>query len=679
LKVVLRIGPFCHGEIRNGGLPDWLFGRPFNVRSNDPEYLTYVDKLYQEIGKQLQGLYFKDGGPIFAIQLENEYQHSASPWGLTYPGQPVDWTAAERDKEVTKGGVDIADTKNPYAQFGNEHMRILKSLAQKAGLDVPIYTATGWGNAAVIENESLPVTAAYPYPSWAVNSQQSTLYLFADLQKKPDYSPVRYKPEDYPCFAAEIGGGIPVNYSRRPVVPAKSLDALITRFLGSGANGLGYYMYHGGSTPRGKQYFFADEAYAYPKINYDFQAPLGEYGQIRPSFHRLKLIHFFLNSFGDKLAPMQLILPATNEKIKPQDTTELRYSVRTKDGSGFVFLNNFQDHIKNKDITDVQIKVKTAKGDILIPEASNFTLKSQENAIIPFNFDLGGTNLIYATAQLLTKGGSDKEPFYVFFAPEGINPEFSIAKTSDVKVQGKKCKIESNNQRWMVKCSGVSEFEIVKKNGATVRVLVVDKDFALKSWLVSIQGKPGILFSDALVLENTNSCEFYSMGKNSFEVFVYPKVNTKPQITAGTITNNSKTNPIMSELTVNLTEQKMDIKTARIGNNKLLFTLPASLPEGLNDAFIKINYVGDTGMGLMNGELVADNFYYGDVWEIGLKKFMDLPKHDQMNFYFRPIYKDAPYLADISPEKIPNFNKTKSVLNIQSIDIEPEYQVSVKF
>lgn len=33
MKVIVRIGPFCHGEIRNGGLPDWLFGRPFSVRS----------------------------------------------------------------------------------------------------------------------------------------------------------------------------------------------------------------------------------------------------------------------------------------------------------------------------------------------------------------------------------------------------------------------------------------------------------------------------------------------------------------------------------------------------------------------------------------------------------------------------------------------------------------------
>ena len=29
IPVVLRLGPFCHGEVRNGGIPDWLFSKGF--------------------------------------------------------------------------------------------------------------------------------------------------------------------------------------------------------------------------------------------------------------------------------------------------------------------------------------------------------------------------------------------------------------------------------------------------------------------------------------------------------------------------------------------------------------------------------------------------------------------------------------------------------------------------
>ena len=69
LMVILRIGPFDHGEMRNGGLPDWLYGKPFEVRSNNEGYLAAARRLYRAIHGQVDGLYFRQGGPIVGIQL----------------------------------------------------------------------------------------------------------------------------------------------------------------------------------------------------------------------------------------------------------------------------------------------------------------------------------------------------------------------------------------------------------------------------------------------------------------------------------------------------------------------------------------------------------------------------------------------------------------------------------
>ncbi len=85
LNFVLRVGPFAHGEWRNGGLPDWLYGQPFEVRSNDPRYLAYVERWYAAIAAQVRGLFFADGGPILGIQLENEYNHAGAPWEVVDP------------------------------------------------------------------------------------------------------------------------------------------------------------------------------------------------------------------------------------------------------------------------------------------------------------------------------------------------------------------------------------------------------------------------------------------------------------------------------------------------------------------------------------------------------------------------------------------------------------------
>src|ERR1700722_12269210 len=77
LYVWVRVGPWAHGEVRKGGLPDWLLAKT-KVRQNVPAYLRYVARFYGEIGRQLKGLYWKDGGPIIGAQIENEY-HSHGP------------------------------------------------------------------------------------------------------------------------------------------------------------------------------------------------------------------------------------------------------------------------------------------------------------------------------------------------------------------------------------------------------------------------------------------------------------------------------------------------------------------------------------------------------------------------------------------------------------------------
>src|SRR5690606_28956544 len=235
LWTIVRIGPFCHGEIRNGGLPDWLYGQPFEIRSNDPGYLTYVERHYAHIARELEGLLFRDGGPVIGVQLENEYQHSAAPWEFGYPGSIKEPTVAERDRAVTHEQVASSLEANPHAEEGRRHMALLKRIAKACGLDVPIYTATSWGNAAVVEDGCIPVAAGYPYPFWSPPAP-SPLYTYRDLHVQPDYPPVSYDPTRYPLLSAELGPGIAVTFSRRPVVPPASVSPMIVRMLGSGSN-----------------------------------------------------------------------------------------------------------------------------------------------------------------------------------------------------------------------------------------------------------------------------------------------------------------------------------------------------------------------------------------------------------------------------------------------------------
>ena len=54
----------------NGGFPDWLFEKAFSSSEWKSGFMQEVESWYRIVAKQLDGLYFKDSGPILAIQLE---------------------------------------------------------------------------------------------------------------------------------------------------------------------------------------------------------------------------------------------------------------------------------------------------------------------------------------------------------------------------------------------------------------------------------------------------------------------------------------------------------------------------------------------------------------------------------------------------------------------------------
>jgi len=73
LDVYLRPSPYICAEWSNGGLPSWLTGRIRHVRSSDPGYLRAVEEWYSHLLPRLAPLQAAHGGPIVAVQVENEY------------------------------------------------------------------------------------------------------------------------------------------------------------------------------------------------------------------------------------------------------------------------------------------------------------------------------------------------------------------------------------------------------------------------------------------------------------------------------------------------------------------------------------------------------------------------------------------------------------------------------
>ncbi len=80
LHVVLRPGPYVCAEWEWGGYPAWLLKDPHMVvRSSYPGFISATQAYLNALGQQLAQLQIGNGGPILAVQVENEYGAYGAP------------------------------------------------------------------------------------------------------------------------------------------------------------------------------------------------------------------------------------------------------------------------------------------------------------------------------------------------------------------------------------------------------------------------------------------------------------------------------------------------------------------------------------------------------------------------------------------------------------------------
>ncbi|XP_030871862.3 beta-galactosidase-1-like protein 2 isoform X2 [Gorilla gorilla gorilla] len=74
LWVILRPGPYICSEMDLGGLPSWLLQDPgMRLRTTYKGFTEAVDLYFDHLMSRVVPLQYKRGGPIIAVQVENEY------------------------------------------------------------------------------------------------------------------------------------------------------------------------------------------------------------------------------------------------------------------------------------------------------------------------------------------------------------------------------------------------------------------------------------------------------------------------------------------------------------------------------------------------------------------------------------------------------------------------------
>ncbi len=227
LYAMVRPGPYICSEWDNGGLPAFLMTEPgLEFRRMNGPYLAAAKRFYDELLPRLKPLTWPEGGPIIALQIENEYGSYC------------------HDKE---------------------YLRWTRQCYLDCGFKVPLFTSDGAGGHFIIGG-------TIPECYQTVNFGSRTAEAFAAARK--------FRPDEGPDFCMEFWNGWFDNWGwKHNSRPAAEAASELETMLSNGAS-VNFYMFHGGTN-----FGFVNGANCHPGTpyvptvtSYDYGAPLSECG-----------------------------------------------------------------------------------------------------------------------------------------------------------------------------------------------------------------------------------------------------------------------------------------------------------------------------------------------------------------------------------------------------------------
>ena len=241
LYVILRPGPYVCAEWELGGLPAWLLADPKIVlRSDDPKFMQPAAAWLKRLGQELAPLQITRGGPIIAVQVENEY--------------------------------GSFDSDKQYLQH-------IYAAIVAAGLgESLLYTADG---PEQLPNGTLPnVPAVVNFGPGEAEDAFKTLAAF--------------RPEQ-PLMAGEYWAGWFDYWGGKHHLTDSAKQVHDLRWMLSQGYSVNLYMFHGGTTfafMNGANY---DNGYKPQTTSYDYDAALDESGRPTPKYYGFREVIAALN------------------------------------------------------------------------------------------------------------------------------------------------------------------------------------------------------------------------------------------------------------------------------------------------------------------------------------------------------------------------------------------------
>ncbi|CAM5254731.1 hypothetical protein SALBM311S_08456 [Streptomyces alboniger] len=495
------------------------------------------------------------------------------------------------------------------------------------------------------------------------------------------------------------GGVVHRRRARRDDIGALGLTK-----IGCGSVWQGFYMFHGGTNPAGELTPLQEShATGYPNdlpvLTYDFQAPLGEYGQYRRTYHELRLQHLLLADFGHLVAPMESVLP----ELRPAgqgDRETLRWAVRADGGSGFLFVTNHQPHERLPDHpgTSFMVEFPGDAGTLTLP-STPVTVPTGAYFCWPLRLDVAGLRLEWATAQPVCLLDIDGRTVLVLAAVDGIAPELALDAATVTSVSTPSGNTVPVADRLLVTglrpgTDALVEVETVADE--RIGLLVLDAATARTAYRGRAWGAERLVLSEAGVVFDREEVRLHG-SPDAVSFAVLPAPSRAPVVDGAAVTESADgvftrysagaeagaatgagdakvpagpgTGAAVVEETWGADAQEAggadaavvllrsagpapEPATGVLGRAsapaekyfdsaaaEYRIDVPDGLPPG---TLLRLHWTGDVGRAYVGDTLVADQFFSGRVWDIGLDRLPgEILRTEGLRLRVLPSHPDA--------------------------------------
>ncbi|CAA9958345.1 Beta-galactosidase [Pyrenophora teres f. maculata] len=393
IYLLARPGPYINAEVSGGGFPGWLQRVEGMLRTRAEDYLNSTDNYMKNVGAKIASAQITNGGPIILVQPENEYTQATSAI-KPFP-DPVYMEYVEN--QIRSAGIIVPLISNDASAQGNNAPN------QPAAVD--IYGHDGY---------PLGFDCANP-TTWPDRNLPTNWHQLHEKQSpSTPYSIIEFQSGSFDPWG---GPG----FDKCGILVGAEFNRVFYKQLYSfGVTILNLYMTYGGTN-------WGNLGHPGGYTSYDYAAPIREDRQVdREKYSELKLQASFL-----KVSPAYLTASRGNASTTAWTTNSaLSVTPATNKNTKFYFLRH--NKYNSLDSTTYKLKIQTSTfGNITVPQmnGTSLTLNGRDSKVHVSDYDIGGANLIYSTAEIFTWHKYEDKTVLVVYGGPGETHELALAVT----------------------------------------------------------------------------------------------------------------------------------------------------------------------------------------------------------------------------------------------------------